>query len=178
VITNYDSVMALKAFEKKNLKIHKNKIAFQNEIDVMRMLSSRHIATVDGLFETEKNIYIKMEYFSFSLKHYIKKNISIKIQKRVMKQLLEALLEMKRKDIIHRDLKPENVMIRGKNENTMECVVIDFGLATPASLEKYIFNRCGTPGFLAPEIAKMSTKKDKLTPACDMFSLGCIFYRM
>jgi hypothetical protein len=24
----------------------------------------------------------------------------------------------------------------------------------------------------------MSTKKDKLTPACDMFSLGCIFYRV
>jgi len=32
----------------------------------------------------------------------------------------------------------------------MECVVIDFGLATPIDIDKYIFNRCGTPGFLAP----------------------------
>jgi len=32
-----------------------------------------------------------------------------------MKQLLEALVEMKIKRIIHRDLKPENVMIRGKS---------------------------------------------------------------
>jgi hypothetical protein len=30
VITNYDSVNALKAFDKKSLKIHKNKLAFNN----------------------------------------------------------------------------------------------------------------------------------------------------
>ena len=32
VITNYDTVMALKAFDKKNIKIHKNKLAFFNEL--------------------------------------------------------------------------------------------------------------------------------------------------
>lgn len=56
-----------------------------------------------------------MEYFSLSLKHYIKKNISIKTQKKIMRQLLHALVEMKNKNIIHRDLKPENIMIRGKS---------------------------------------------------------------
>ena len=30
VITNYDTTMALKSFGKKNLKIPKNKLAFQN----------------------------------------------------------------------------------------------------------------------------------------------------
>ncbi len=30
VITNYDSVMALKSFNKKSIKIHKNKLAFHN----------------------------------------------------------------------------------------------------------------------------------------------------
>jgi serine/threonine protein kinase len=84
--------MALKAFDKKSLKIHKNKLAYTNEIDIMRRLSSRYIASLGGLFETEKNVYLKMEYFSISLKHYIKKNISIKTQKKIMKQLLEALV--------------------------------------------------------------------------------------
>jgi calcium-dependent protein kinase len=108
----------------------------------------------------------------------MKKNLSIRMQKRIMKQLLEALVEMKSKNIIHRDLKPDNIMIRGKNEKQMECVIIDFGLATPANIDKYIFKRCGTPGFLAPEIAKMSKKEDKLSTACDMFSLGCIWYKL
>ena len=49
-ITNYDSVMALKAFDKKNIKIHKNKLAFLNELEIMRMFSSPYIVIVDGLF--------------------------------------------------------------------------------------------------------------------------------
>jgi len=60
----------------------------------------------------------------------------------------------------------------------MECVIIDFGLATQADLEKYLFNRYGTPGFLAPEIAKMASKEERLTPACDVFILGCVLYKM
>ena len=107
--------MALKAFDKKSLRIQKNRLAFQKEIDIMRKLNNKHLASLEGLFEAEKNLYLKMKYFSLSLKNYIKKNISIKTQKKIMKQLLEGLVEMKNKNIIHRDLKPENVMIRGKS---------------------------------------------------------------
>lgn len=42
--------MALKAFDKKSLKIHKNKMAFNNEIDIMRQLNSKYIASLGGLF--------------------------------------------------------------------------------------------------------------------------------
>lgn len=82
----------------------------------MRTLNCKYIATAEGLFETEKNIYLKMEYFQHSLKNYFKRNLSIYTQKRIMRQILQALLEMKCKNIIHRDLKPDNIMIRGKNE--------------------------------------------------------------
>lgn len=71
-------------------------------------------------------------------------------QKEFMRQLVTALQEMKKKNIIHRDLKPDNVMIRKKKDGELECVVIDFGLATEADAKEYIFVRCGTPGFLAP----------------------------
>ena len=50
--------------------------------------------------------------------------------------------------IIHRDLKPENIMFR-KQEST-DVVICDFGLATFADAEKYLFVRCGTPGFVSP----------------------------
>ena len=52
--------MALKAFDKKSLRIPKNKLAFQNEIDLMRQFNSKNIVSLRGLFETEKNIYLKM----------------------------------------------------------------------------------------------------------------------
>ena len=63
---------------------------------------------------------------------------------------------------MHRDLKPENIMFI-KEDSDQACLV-DFGLATywyllynlmfaKRDIEKYLFSRCGTPGFVAPEIA-------------------------
>jgi serine/threonine protein kinase len=50
--------------------------------------------------------------------------------------------------IIHRDLKPENIMFR--KQSGWDLALCDFGLATYADEEKYLFVRCGTPGFVAP----------------------------
>ena len=50
---------------------------------------------------------------------------------------------------MHRDLKPENIMFR----NGFSPCIIDFGLAEFWNKSKYLFSRCGTPGFVAPEIA-------------------------
>lgn len=37
-----------------------------------------------------------------------------------------------------------------KRENSLELGICDFGLATYADEGKYLFVRCGTPGFVAP----------------------------
>lgn len=95
-----------------------------------------------------------------------------------MKHILMGLCELKKKDVIHRDLKPDNVMIRRNAKGEEECVIIDFGLATLAHAKEYLFFRCGTPGFLAPEIANLVDKKEKQKCSSDMFSAGCIFYKM
>lgn len=74
---------------------------------------------------------------------------------------------------MHRDLKPENIMLRGKTG--LNPVIVDFGLAMDVDSEDYIFYRCGTPGYVAPEI--ISCKRgDRLMPECDIFSLGIIFH--
>jgi serine/threonine protein kinase len=56
--------------------------------------------------------------------------------------------------IMHRDLKPENIMFR--DNKSMDPVIVDFGLATNVDLPKYLFYRCGTPGYVAPEIVTLS----------------------
>ena len=54
---------------------------------------------------------------------------------------------------MHRDLKPENILIRSPGES-YDIVIADFGLATFCDIKDIIFKRCGTPGFVAPEILK------------------------
>jgi len=49
---------------------------------------------------------------------------------------------------MHRDLKPENIMLR--STDTFEPVIGDFGLASNVDQEKYLYYRCGTPGYVAP----------------------------
>jgi serine/threonine protein kinase len=47
-------------------------------------------------------------------------------------------------------------------------------------VDEYLFKRCGTPGFVAPEV--INADKDdphlRFTSKCDVFSLGIIFYFM
>ena len=52
---------------------------------------------------------------------------------------------------MHRDLKPENLLLKTK-KNDHDIVVADFGLATVTTLKDILFKRCGTPGFVAPEV--------------------------
>jgi calcium-dependent protein kinase len=54
---------------------------------------------------------------------------------------------------MHRDLKPENILF--KNLELAQIIIADFGLATKTDVDKYMFTRCGTPGFVAPEIANL-----------------------
>jgi calcium-dependent protein kinase len=52
---------------------------------------------------------------------------------------------------MHRDLKPENIMF--KNKDTLEnMIIVDYGLADFSNSCPYLFTKCGTPGYCAPEI--------------------------
>jgi calcium-dependent protein kinase len=55
-------------------------------------------------------------------------------------------------------------------------VIADYGLAEFCDAEEYLFVRCGTPGYVAPEVINIKDMKTKYSPICDVFSLGLIFY--
>jgi len=56
--------------------------------------------------------------------------------------------------IMHRDLKPENIMFKYQNTYD-ELKIVDFGLATSIYAVTYPYPKCGTPGYVAPEIANL-----------------------
>ena len=57
---------------------------------------------------------------------------------------------------MHRDIKPDNLMFRTKGKN-LDLVLIDFGLSSFDWVKEYLYRRCGTPGFVAPEIIMNKT---------------------
>lgn len=59
----------------------------------------------------------------------------------------------------------------------MESVIIaDFGLATYVNEPVYLYCRCGTPGYVAPEVINIKDMKSKYSSICDIYSLGLVFY--
>jgi len=59
-------------------------------------------------------------------------------------------------------------------------VIIDFGLAEYTTANSYLYVRCGTPGYVAPEVLSIKSADfiQTYTEACDIFSLGIILHIM
>ena len=81
---------------------------------------------------------------------------------------------MHKNNIMHRDLKPENLLF--KSAYSTNIAIVDLGLATRTNLKKFMFVRCGTPGFVAPEVINIIDFDLTYSSVCDMFSLGLIFH--
>ncbi len=73
-------------------------------------------------------------------------------------------------DVIHRDLKPENIIF--KSSKDIDIGVVDLGFATLEKDYDKLFKRCGTPGYVAPEILNDHPYNCKV----DVYSCGIIFY--
>ena len=69
-------------------------------------------------------------------------------------------------------MKPENILV--KNAETYEVCIADLGLACNADDHDNKTYKCGSPGYIAPEILK-GTSYDLNV---DTFSLGSIFYSL
>jgi serine/threonine protein kinase len=81
---------------------------------------------------------------------------------------------MHRRGIYHRDIKPENVLIMDDTGGDLKVCIADLGLACRASDKEDLILKCGTPGYVAPELHKGFA----FCPKSDIFSLGSMFYNM
>lgn len=128
-----------------------------NEIEIMRELENPYIMKLSEVHESQNSLYLVLEILEGGeLFNYIYEKGQLQPNEyyRIMKCLLEALAYMDSKGIMHRDLKPENMILKQKDiqleKNQLK--LVDFGLATKYDINEYLFKRCGTPGFVAPEV--------------------------
>ena len=92
-----------------------------------------------------------------------------------MEQILLTMDLFKNKRIVHRDIKLDNILIKSIDDAAQyEVRVADFGLACMTPMDEYLYSKCGTPGYVAPEIFTGEGYSYK----ADIFSLGSVFYNL
>ena len=166
-------LVAVKIFAKKNLKNERRIRKIRNEINILSKLRHPFVNQILDTFETDKHVFIVMEYICADLLSFIRKReqLSENTSKIIFKQIIEGLKYINKKGIVHRDIKLDNILI--DLNNTVK--ICDFGVSKRISENEIMIDHCGTPGYIAPEIYK---NKGYEGFQCDIWSCGVTLYYM
>ena len=157
-------------------------VVFEREFKIWRSLQHKNILQLSTVFLTNNTVYMVTEECFLTLHSFIKRYGFFKRDKvrGLLKELLEGVLYLHEKGIMHRDLKLDNIMLRkgDLNEGKLLPQIIDFGLADYVTAQPYLYLKCGTPGFTAPEILAIDSADTAqlYNEKCDIFSIGVIAY--
>ena len=143
------------------------------EIDILRKLHHEYIVKLYTAFQDELYYYLVLEYLPgcnvyewlHQHGHYTEQQT-----RQIMFRILTALTVLESQGIVHRDLKLENLVVENPYDPT-SVKLIDFGLGAFLWTPR-IEMKCGSPGFVAPEII---SKKPYGTPV-DIFSAGVVLF--
>jgi serine/threonine protein kinase len=166
-------LVAIKTFSKKHLKNNHTKQKIKNEISILSRLRHPFINQILDSFETDKHIFMIMKYVCGDLLGFIRKRgkLSESISKLIFKQVIEGLKYIHRKKIVHRDIKLDNILI----DLTNTVKICDFGVSRKLSNGDVMYEHCGTPAYIAPEIFGNRGYEGYL---CDVWSAGVTLYYM
>jgi serine/threonine-protein kinase len=91
--------------------------------------------------------------------------------------MCSALFAAHQRDIVHRDIKPSNVFLAESGDFFDIVKVLDFGLAKLHEGERLTRSNqvFGTLSYMPPEQLTSSTR---VTPAADVYAVGCVLYEL
>ncbi|XP_022529150.2 serine/threonine-protein kinase 17A [Astyanax mexicanus] len=93
--------------------------------------------------------------------------------KRLLRQILEGVSFLHKRDVVHLDLKPQNILLTSNNP-LGDIKIVDFGLSRMVSNNQEIREIMGTPEYVAPEVLNY----EPISTATDMWSIGVLAYVM
>ena len=128
-----------------------------------------------GVIETGES-YLAMEWLEGEVlsRRLARGALSLPESLTLLRRAAEALALAHERGVVHRDLKPSNLLLRGGRAERV--ALLDFGIARLTAVSQVMTRTgmvMGTPGYMAPEQAR--GERD-VTPAADVFSLGCVLF--
>jgi eukaryotic-like serine/threonine-protein kinase len=160
---------------------------FANEAKAASSLNHQNLIAVtdfgfaEGLGENGKDSpFLVMDYVhGQSLAFVLKQQKELLDEQflNVMVQICAGLAHAHEKGLVHRDLKPSNILITLGDDGQDVVKVVDFGLAKAINAEQDLTTTgqiFGTPLYMSPE----QCQGRKLDERSDIYSLGCLMYRM
>ncbi|XP_037917780.1 serine/threonine-protein kinase MARK2 isoform X13 [Hermetia illucens] len=144
------------------------------EVRIMKMLDHPNIVKLFQVIETEKTLYLVMEYASGGevFDYLVLRGRMKEKEARVkFRQIVSAVQYCHQKRIIHRDLKAENLLL----DSELNIKIADFGFSNEFTPGSKLDTFCGSPPYAAPELFQ-GKKYDG--PEVDVWSLGVILYTL
>ncbi|XP_068136107.1 serine/threonine-protein kinase PLK4 isoform X2 [Hyperolius riggenbachi] len=165
--------VAIKMIDKKAMQRVGMVQRVRNEVEIHCQLKHPSILELYNYFEDSNYVYLILEMcHNGELNRFLKnrkKPFTEKEARHFMEQIVKGMLYLHSHGILHRDLTLSNLLL----SSDMNIKIADFGLAAQLKLpnEKH-FTMCGTPNYIAPEIATRSAHGLE----SDVWSLGCMLY--
>ncbi|NXD46195.1 MARK2 kinase, partial [Copsychus sechellarum] len=165
--------VAVKIIDKTQLNSSSLQKLFR-EVRIMKVLNHPNIVKLFEVIETEKTLYLVMEYasggevFDYLVAHGRMKEKEARAK---FRQIVSAVQYCHQKFIVHRDLKAENLLLdAGGNIK-----IADFGFSNEFTFGNKGGTFCGSPPYAAPELFQ---GKKGGGPEVDVWSLGVILYTL
>lgn len=133
-----------------------------------------------GFFESSDKIVIEMELLDGrDLFEYISSKEVLDEDEAgfIVRDILVALSNMKQIGIAHRDIKPANIFMTDESNYGTSVKLGDFGMSALVGLDGLLRGRCGSPGYVSPEIL-LAEAGQGYENKIDIFSAGVTLYVM
>jgi serine/threonine protein kinase len=158
---------------------------FEAERQALAMMDHPNIAKVldGGATESGRPYFIMELVRGIKITDYCDQaNLTTKQRLGLFIQVCHAIQHAHQKGIIHRDIKPSNILVT-VNDGVPVPKVIDFGIAkategrlTDATVYTQLHQFIGTPAYMSPEQAEMSSLD--IDTRSDIYSLGVLLYEL
>ncbi|MGE3806245.1 MAG: serine/threonine-protein kinase [Gemmataceae bacterium] len=174
--TRLDRMVALKVMRPLFGRVPEAKARFLREARAMAGLSSDHIVTIFQVSSEAEPAYLAMELLEgLSLQAWLEEGGIPTVPEilRLAREIAQGLAAAHERGLIHRDIKPANLWLQAPIGRVK---ILDFGLVRAGNDPKLTETGhvVGTPQYMSPEQAA----GDRLDPRSDLFSFGCVLYRL
>ncbi|CAD8125942.1 unnamed protein product [Paramecium sonneborni] len=167
-------ILALKVISKRQLNLCQLTGSLTREVEILTHLKHPNIINFYGFFQTEKRVYLMLEWAPLGdlyglMKKQQNKRFNEKMASIIIKQITLAIGYMHQMNVIHRDLKPENILCF--NDDIFKISDFGWSVHTPSNRRKTL---CGTLDYLCPEMINYQTHDNRV----DVWTIGVLAYEL